>query len=715
MKQKKKILLIEIIIILSFFLVIARLFDVQILNHEKYKSVVKKQTQIREFYKPERGLIYDRNMKLLATNNYLVNVSVQPKRINNKDTVAKLLNSVFGNSIDYYFNVLNLDTDNEILIESNVKISDIKKLDDINNIYGITVEKKPYRYYLNNKLASQLIGFTDEFNEGKSGVEYAYNKELSGTYGLLVLQKDGCGNKRPFAGFYQKYPEAGKNIVLTIDLNIQEIVENELRKGINEFNAKKGKAVVISVKTGEIIAMATYPGFDLNNIKPSDTAFMTNGVISDLYEPGSTFKLVTAAASLEENIADGNTNINTENGLYKRWGFEFKDEHKAPSMTFREVIVYSSNIGTIKLAERLGKERLYYYAREFGFGSFSGVDLFGENKGKLKMIHDFKESSLGFISIGYELMVTQLQLSMAYSSIANNGILLKPQILKKIFSKDGNTYFECKPQEVRRVISERTAKTLNGFFTGVVEKGTATVAKLGEIKVAGKTGTAQRVIEGKHSKLSHNAFFVGYFPVDNPVILISVVIDDISGTSNFYGGEVAAPIFKRIAEKIVDYIGIDRIYSSDVFNEGNLYGRQSIQNVSDVGKNSMNLPELKGKDLFNVAKILEERKIKFEITDRKDINLEKIPPKKYIVTGQSMSTYDDGTTLIKLNIKEISIESSKDKIVPDVVNMSLRKAITKLSYEGFLMEIEGKGKVIKQYPEAGTVNPKSNRVKIICK
>ncbi len=318
MSQKKKILLIEFAIIFCFILVIVKLFWIQILEHNKYKSVVKKQTQIREFYKPERGIIYDRNMKVLATNYYLISVSVYPKKINNKDTVAKLLSSIFGNSEEYYLNVLKLNSDNESVVETNVRMSDLKKLEPINNIDGIIIKKTPYRYYLNNKLASQLIGFTNEFNEGKAGIEYAFDKELSGSYGLMVLQRDGLGNKRPFAGFYQKYPESGDNIVLTIDLNIQEIVENELRNGIKEFNAKKGKAVVISVKTGEVIAMATYPGFDLNNIKPTDTSYMVNGVISDLYEPGSTFKIITAAASLEENLANPNTVINTENGVYKK-------------------------------------------------------------------------------------------------------------------------------------------------------------------------------------------------------------------------------------------------------------------------------------------------------------------------------------------------------------------------------------------------------------
>lgn len=716
MSQKKKILLIEFAIIFCFILVIVKLFWIQILEHNKYKSVVKKQTQIREFYKPERGIIYDRNMKVLATNYYLISVSVYPKKINNKDTVAKLLSSIFGNSEEYYLNVLKLNSDNESVVETNVRMSDLKKLEPINNIDGIIIKKTPYRYYLNNKLASQLIGFTNEFNEGKAGIEYAFDKELSGSYGLMVLQRDGLGNKRPFAGFYQKYPESGDNIVLTIDLNIQEIVENELRNGIKEFNAKKGKAVVISVKTGEVIAMATYPGFDLNNIKPTDTSYMVNGVISDLYEPGSTFKIITAAASLEENLANPNTVINTENGVYKKAGFEFKDEHPSQTLSFKQVIAYSSNIGTIKLVELLGKERFYYYARDFGFGSYTGIDLFGENRGKIKFPYEFKNGTLEYSSIGYQVMVNQLQLSMAYSSIANSGRLLKPQIVKKIFSKDGKTYFECKPQEIRRVVSERTAKTLNSFFTGVVEKGTATVANLGEIKVAGKTGTTQRVVEGKYRKNSHNASFVGYFPVDNPVILVSVFIDDIAGTGEFYGGQVAAPIFKRISERIIEYIGIEQIYSSNVFNEGNLYSTPSLRNISDTSKAGFKVPDLKGKDLYNVVKILEEKSIKFEIFPNLNINKENIPPKKFFVTGQVNSAFDDGSPLIKLSVKEIQqVNNNNDKVVPDVLNLSLRKAITKLTYEGFLIEIQGKGKVVSQYPEPGSSNPKSNKVKIICK
>lgn len=694
---------------MAFALAIANLGKIQLIEHDKWKSVAKKQTQDREYSKPLRGVIFDRNMKPLAINLFNVSVKVIPKRIKNADSVASLIAAALNKEGDKYLKILESDADYEIPLETGVYLENTARLDEINSD-GVIITKSPFRYYPYGKLASQIIGFTKN-NEGKTGVEYTYDKDLAGKCGMMIMQKDGNGKRRPFQGFRNQFPEPGKNIVLSIDINLQKILEEELGKGISQFKSKSGKALIISVKTGEILAMSSFPTYDPNNIKSTDTIGMKNRVISEQHDPGSTFKIITISGVLDRNLANVNTEINTENGIYEFNGRELKDEYGSSSMSLRRVIEKSSNIGTAKLSEILGKNELYRYARNFGIGSYTGLDIFGEVKGMLKHPGQFKNGTLQFMSIGYEVSVNPLQMAMVYQCIANGGAMMKPIIIKKLISSEGEQVEENHPVQVRQVISERTARTVTELLKGVVNNdGTGTEASLEDVTVAGKTGTTQYNIGGEYKKEIHNSSFIGFYPAENPTVLIAVFLDELTD-GKFFGGLVAAPIFKSISKRLIDYVGIDRINSNDLFNEGYYKNTGDIVQVSYTNNE---IPDIKGMDLYNAVKILEEKHIKYEING---FHVEdKIPQKKYTVTEYSDKKTEDNGKSVFIKIREID-RNQKNKllIIPDVTGLSIRKAIGKLTSEGYTVEVIGSGKVESQIPEPGTEMTKTGKVKLICK
>lgn len=709
MSTNKKILLVSLVLIAAFSLAIANLGKIQLIEHDKWKSVAKKQTQEREYSKPLRGVIFDRNMKPLAINLFNVSVKVIPKRIKNADSVASLIAAALNKEGDKYLKILESDADYEIPLETGVYLENTARLDEINSD-GVIITKSPFRYYPYGKLSSQIIGFTKN-NEGKTGVEYTYDKDLAGKCGMMIIQKDGNGKRRPFQGFRNQFPEPGKNIVLSIDINLQKILEEELGKGISQFKSKSGKALIISVKTGEILAMSSFPTYDPNNIKSTDTIGMKNRVISEQYDPGSTFKIITVSGVLDRNLANVNTEINTENGIYEFNGRELKDEYGSSSMSLRRVIEKSSNIGTAKLSEILGKNELYRYARNFGIGSYTGLDIFGEVKGMLKHPGQFKNGTLQFMSIGYEVSVNPLQMAMVYQCIANGGTMMKPIIIKKLISSEGEQVEENHPVQVRQVISERTARTVTELLKGVVNNdGTGTEASLENVTVAGKTGTTQYNTGGEYTKEIHNSSFIGFYPAENPTVLIAVFLDELTD-GKFFGGLVAAPIFKSISKRLIEYVGIDRINSNDLFNEGYYKNTGDIIQVSYTNNE---IPDIKGMDLYNAVKILEEKHIKYEING---FHVEdKIPQKKYTVTEYNDKKTEDNGKLVFIKIREID-RNQKNKllIIPDVTGLSIRKAIGKLTSEGYTVEVKGSGKVESQIPEPGTEMTKAGKVKLICK
>jgi len=545
---------ISFVFFLIFLIVLYKLINVQIINSAKYKIAARKQYEEKIKISPARGLIYDRNMNVLVSNTLQYSFAADPNMIQQPDSIANMFARVFNKDRNEYLTKLTNRNTSFIYLERKIPVEKLQGLDTA-DFQGLIVLKEPKRIYNYGRLAAQILGYTNVEGIGLSGIELSMESELAGKEGFVIMQRDGKGQYKPNMDTPKKEPVNGNNIVLTLDINVQKFAEEELERGVRETKSTGGKVVVTNVKTGEVLGMSSYPSFDPNSIQIADTAGFSNKVITDVYEPGSTFKLVTAAASLEEKIVDKSSLINTEGGSYTTAsGTTMKDEHGAASMTFQQAIEQSSNIGFMKISANLGGERFYKYARDFGFGISTGLELPGENRGVLKRPIDFSASSLQYMSIGYEVLINAMQISNAYSAIANNGMLMKSYIIKRETGLDGKTIFENSPVQIRQVISQNTSKTLAMLMTGVVETGTGKGAKIEGVKVAGKTGTAQRLVNGKYSSGSHTGSFVGFFPADNPQFQITVILDDPQG-GQFYGGIVAAPIFKRIAERLIGFSG----------------------------------------------------------------------------------------------------------------------------------------------------------------
>ncbi len=408
------------------------------------------------------------------------------------------------------------------------------------------------RAYPSNELAAHLLGYVGAENKAHNGIELAYDKYISGTDGEILIQTDA--GRRPF-GSLGRAAVPGSTVQLTIDQFLQHLAERELREGVRENNAKGGSAVILDPRTGEILAMANEPTFDPNKYGEANDVERRNRAIQDVYEPGSTFKMVTASAALEEHLMTPDVPIDVTGGRIRiNRARIVTDTHAYGVLSFTDVIVKSSNVGAIKIGQRLGAERLGRYVDRFGFGRRLLPDLRGENAGIVWDPARWDESILASVSMGYQIGVTPLQMATAASVIANGGELIQPRLLKAWTTPNG-VRDEVKPRVLHRAILKGTADELTTIMEGVVERGTATAAKIPGYAIAGKTGTAAKLEKGVYSHTDYNASFVGFIPSRNPALVILVVIDSPHG-HGFYGGAISAPVFKRIAETAMRYLGI---------------------------------------------------------------------------------------------------------------------------------------------------------------
>lgn len=557
MGMRKRTLLVCFFVAMGFFLITLRLFSIMILQHHHFTKRAERQHQKTILIEPRRGTIYDRNGRELAISVDLESLYGVPSEIEDPDLVAAKLSTVLGmshnaieKSLEGHRNFIWLDRklDPEM-------VKKIKGLSLNTKEIGFITESK--RFYPKRGLAGHLLGFVGMDNKGLEGIEFAYDMDVKGEGGWLILERDALGRDIFPSKLNYRSPLPGNNLFLTIDEVIQYITEKELDKGMEKWKAKGVIAIVMDTGTGEILAMGVRPQFNPNitgNYRPSD---WRNRAITDLYEPGSTFKIVSAAAALEEEVIKLGDSFNCSSGEIEVGGKVIHDVHPHGILSFSEVIQKSSNVGAIQIGMRLGKERFYKYIKGFGFGEKTGIDLPGEVSGKVRGPKEWSGTSIGALSIGQEIAVTPLQILRAFSAIANNGYLMKPYIVSEIRDHEGRVVKSFGPQVVRRIISEDTSKRLTEILRTVVEEGgTATKAAIEGNFVAGKTGTAQK-IDPKTGTYSHDRYvssFVGFLPAEDPKVSIIVVVDEPQGA--IYGGSVAAPIFKDIAEQILTHLKI---------------------------------------------------------------------------------------------------------------------------------------------------------------
>jgi cell division protein FtsI (penicillin-binding protein 3) len=406
----------------------------------------------------------------------------------------------------------------------------------------------PDRLHPNGSLASQVIGCCSPDGRGIEGIELVFQENLEGRPGERVVGANAKGQRFTTPSGQVRPPVDGSDVILTIDSAAQSVLERELERCVNKSDAASATAILMDPKTGDVLALGTYPSYDPDQHWRFDAGCRKNRAITDINEPGSTFKLITVAACLEEGVATRRTLIESAKELELPGGLPLRDKKDYGWVSVDETLTLSVNTATARLARMLGRDTLFEYARSFGFGCVTGIDLPGEASGILRRPAHWSGRSLETIAIGQEVAVTPIQLAAAYGVVANGGVLVKPRIVKEVRDPSGRTVREFRPQRVRRVLSETTAEALTEILVAVVEEGTGQEARIPGVSVAGKTGTAQRVNPetGKYDPDKHVSSFVGFLPAEDPQLVAVVVVDRPRGVG--YGGHVAAPCFRRIVE-----------------------------------------------------------------------------------------------------------------------------------------------------------------------
>lgn len=551
-------------VVLMFTLLLApiviRLLSVQVVDVQKYKIMASRQHEREMIVKAKRGRIVDRSGRLLAESIQKISFYADPYRVrhtlvringkvdtvNRISDVATLFARHFGKSKSYYSRKLQKNN-RYVWMERSVPIAKAQKLMEA-DIPGVGYKKEQQRYYLN--IASQVIGLTDRDNRGISGLEKKLHDELRGRDGIKVFQQSATGERFLAAGEEQIGAREGLCIQLTIDADIQSIVEDELRQAVEKHRAAAATGIVMDVETGEILAMANYPAFNMNNRHNYRPEKARNRAITDAFEPGSTVKIVMAAAATEVLHREAEDTLDAHNGIYVVHRRTIRDHEKFERMTFREAMVHSSNIVAAKTTMALGKKTYYDYIRRFGFGEKTGINLIGEVRGLLKKPEDWDKTTLPWMGYGYAFTATPLQVLQAYAAVANGGMMMRPHIVKRMLDAEENVIRETSPKKVRRVVNPETARYLiDQYLEPVVVEGTGSLAAVPGISVAGKTGTAQKLKNGSYRQRKYVASFAGMFPAGQPKIAAIVVIDEPE--TEYYASMVAAPVFSRIGSRMI--------------------------------------------------------------------------------------------------------------------------------------------------------------------
>src|SRR5262245_24338759 len=614
----------------------ARLVYLQVYRRAYLVSRAERQQSSTLERPAKRGDIVDRRGRVLATSVDADTVYAVPSEIAQPEAVVKRLCEALRDCTPKERQTLaeRLGRGGAFsYIRRQISPDQKRRVEDL-NLDGVGVIKESKRFYPNRELAAHLLGWVGIDNKGLGGLEYTYDLQIRGKPGKLLVQTDARGHAYSRA---ESPATAGSTVELTIDEYLQHIAERELALGVAENHADGGTAVVMNPHTGEILAMANEPTFNPNALRASDERERRNRAVQDLYEPGSTFKVVTASAAIDEKVLPIETWIDTNPGRVYITGRKPITEDKGRNygvLSFTDVIVKSSNIGAIRIGFKVGTERLSRFVSLFGFGKPASPDFPGENPGIVWSAEKWTESALASVSMGYQIGVTPLQMVAAVSSVANGGELVEPRIVRAVYQN--NRRYAVKPKILRRTISAQTAATLTSIMEEVVNRGTAKKAQIAGYTIAGKTGTASKLVNGHYSSSDNNASFVGFLPSRHPALAMIVVIDSPHGANGSHGGSVAAPIWKRIAEPALQYLGI-------------------------------------GPDADPAPPVLVARNGDTENADDSD------PPKR---TVSLVADGEPGT-------------------VPDLRGMSAREAVRKLVTLGLHARASGDGVVVSQDPQPG--------------
>lgn len=623
-----------------------RLVHLQV-NQQEWLSE-KAQNQRRDQIKSKmlRGTIFDRSERALAMSVKVKSLYADPLEIENVEETAKKLAEVLkipkkellqtlseGKEKNKRFVWIQRKIDEDKVQEINEELEnkDLKKF-DLPRIAGIHWKEEQKRSYPYKTLAAHIVGFSNSDDIGQSGIEQSKEEILKGEIVKSWQERDRLGRVYDESEIEREQP---KDIVLTISNSIQYKTEQALEKGVKSAGAKSGIAIVIDPKTGEILAMANYPTFDLNKFSEAEPEIWRNKAIQDVYSPGSVFKAIAYGGALEEKIITPSGQIDGRKGFIKVGGRRFDDPHATKIMSYTEALAISSNYAAIKTALGLGKDKFYDYSHKFGFGEATGIELPAEQSGVLRSPEKWYGDSLASMSIGYEVSVTALQSAAAYGAIANDGVRVQPHIVKEIRKANGEIISTSNPEKTQ-VLSAETAKNLRQMLSQVVEKGTAKRAQLNGYTSGGKTGTAWKYDANikRYNPAKYVSSFVGFAPVDNPSVVIAVVMDEPRGGARD-GGQVSAPVFKEIAEQILPEMNIipDGRISPQVFTAENVpetVDGDAFEIEEEVGETQV---EEKSEPLETVTEEKEkpkdaDKKAVEKSVDKKNKSREEKPPEE---------------------------------------------------------------------------------------
>ena len=604
-KFKNRIIFVHIAIMLIWIGFGIRLFNIQVINRLNSPQGIKV-----ESINGLRGNFYDINGKNLTQNLTFYRIGVHNKKISNAENLINELSSCTGTDKEVYISKINSGRD---YVELEKKTN--KNCQQLQKKYpnALIIKKSFKRYYPEDNLVSQIVGFTNIDDKGISGLEAKYNKFLEPVSGSKLSKRNGLGVRISDPTLPTEEAKNGADIVLTINKEYQAILRDELILQMEKVGAKASMGLILNPQTGAILSMVNLPDYNPNSPNDFDIELQKNKIVTDLIEPGSTFKIVTMAAALESDIA-----LNDEYNVEGPYNFHnikmIEDSEPHSVLNVKEILAFSSNIGTIKIAEHLGKKSIYDQAREFGFGTKTGFDSSTEPAGIFREPSKWSLSSMHSIPIGYEVSATPLQIAMSYAAIANGGFMLKPYVVEKI-EKHDDTIIKNQRNTKKRVLSQSNAEKLSLMLSHTVENGSGKLANIAGWNVAGKTGTSKKLIDGQYSEKEFISSFVGFFPAENPQLLCLIILDSPDASRNLHWGSMSsAPVFKSVMDRVINIdksISISRSKKEKLKNEPILIQKNLERKIEYV-----EMPNLIGKTVRDAFSELKRAGIKPQISGR---------------------------------------------------------------------------------------------------
>ena len=656
--------------------VFARVTYLQLFRYSEYFSKAQRQQmRIRET-RPKRGSIYDRNGHELAVSLPMDYCFADRSEISDSSMVASLLARIVNESPDDI--EAKLDDPHPFPVIARKLTPEIAARIESLNLRGVYVSKEPVRVYPQRALASQVIGYVDIDENGLGGIEYALDKQIRGDPGRVLMTKDA---KRRGVDRIEAAAIPGASVTLTLDEDVQYIAEKELAAAIDETHSIAGSVVVEDPNSGEVLAIANWPTFDSNTPSQFSDEDRMNRAVASAYEPGSTFKVITLASAFENGDAKPTDVIDCQMGSIQLAGRVIHDWHPFGALTVAQILAHSSDVGSIKVALRVGAPNLYQTARHFGIGQLTGIDLPGENRGLFRRVEDWSANSIGSIAIGQEVSVTPVQVATFVSAIANGGLFYRPHTIKQIGAGPHANLQSASATDnaPHRVVDAGVAATLRQLMEGVVLEGTGTPARLNGYSDAGKSGTAQKIdpATGRYSPDKYVTSFVGFAPVNDPVITVVVVLDSPIGAH--HGGEVAGPVFRRIAEQVLAKMNVP--HDVPVIPSVQVAGRRAdtLSPAQHHDNADIGAPGARGKK------------------SRRDASSENVAQ----AIGDENSSASAPT---------VQIGGEEGVIVPTLAGMSVREVTESCSKLGLAPVLVGDGVALEQTPESGARVVRGSRV-----